>query len=73
MGTRWNRILYGERVLFDVGVLADGSLYNPNSYAESDVRTAVQGADNRRRTRRCDAAKRAAITRRRRQTPRPSR
>jgi hypothetical protein len=33
--------------LFDIGILADGSLHNPNGYPESDVRAAIQEAQER--------------------------
>ncbi len=55
----------GER-LYDVGILADGSLHNPRGYPDDDVRAAVLAADNRRHDRRSIAATRAAETRRRR-------
>lgn len=55
----------GER-LYDVGVLPDGSLHNPNGYPDDSVRAAVQAAEFIRQQRRSLAAKKAAETRRRR-------
>jgi Family of unknown function (DUF6011) len=51
----------------NVGILADGTLHNPNGYPAEAVREAVQAADERRRQRRSKAATKAAGTRRRRQ------
>jgi hypothetical protein len=50
----------------DVGILSDGTLWNPNGYPENEVRAAVLDADARRRIRRSNAAKKAAVTRRER-------
>jgi hypothetical protein len=52
--------------LYDVGILADGTLHNPNGYPDDLVRTAVLAAEARRHERRSNAAKKAAETRRRR-------
>ena len=52
----------GER-LRNVGILADGSLFNPNNYPDETVRAAVLAANERVRARRCEAAKKAARTR----------
>jgi len=49
--------------LFQVGILDDGTLYNPNGYPEELVRASVLAADARRRERRSNAAKEAAQTR----------
>lgn len=49
-----------------VGILGDGTLYNPNGYPEADVRAAVAAADARRADRRRVGAAKAAETRRRR-------
>jgi hypothetical protein len=53
----------GER-LYQVGILANGRLYNPRGYPDDVVRAAVLAADQRRRS---EAAKKAAVTRERRQ------
>jgi hypothetical protein len=53
--------------LYDVGILADGSLHNPNGYRDDVVRARVQAANERLRQRRSEAAKKAAVTRRERQ------
>jgi len=47
----------------DIGVKADGSLHNPNSYPEALVREAIDGAIERKRQRRSAAATKAAVTR----------
>jgi len=52
--------------LHDVGILADGTLHNPNGYPEETVRDAVLAANARRHERRSRAAQKAAVTRRRR-------
>lgn len=62
---RW--ITHDGRQLFDLGILADGSLHNPNGYPEQLVRDAVAGAVERRHQRRSAGAKRGAKTRARRQ------
>jgi hypothetical protein len=64
--SRWQWIYHGDQRLKDVGVDADGSLYNPNGYPEDIVRAAVTAADERDRQRRSEAAKKAAVTRRKR-------
>jgi hypothetical protein len=58
-GTR----LTPDNVLRDVGILADGTLYNPNGYPDDVVRSAVLKAIERRKKRRSDGAKKAAVTR----------
>jgi hypothetical protein len=62
----WNDGTETKR-LFQVGILADGTFYNPNGYPEELVRASVRAADTRRHERRSNAAKRPAETRRRRQ------
>jgi hypothetical protein len=52
-----------EQRLYNVGVLADGTLHNPNGYPPDIVRNAVEAANARRHLRRCEAAKRAGKTR----------
>jgi hypothetical protein len=54
------------QMLFRVGMLADGSLHNPNGYPEELVRPAVLAAIERDHKRRSDGAKQAAKTRARR-------
>jgi hypothetical protein len=53
--------------LYDVGILADGTLHNPRGYPDDVVRAAVLAADERRHMRRSEAAKKAAVTRAERQ------
>jgi hypothetical protein len=63
----WRNAEKAER-LFQVGILPDGSLYNPNGYPEDIVRAAVLAAEASRHERRGRAAKKAGETRRQRQT-----
>jgi hypothetical protein len=62
------RVIYHNngQNLYNVAVLSDGSLHNPNGYDEAVVREAIRQAEELRRTRRSNAAKKAAITRQRR-------
>ena len=60
---RFKWVHHGNERLFNVGIWADGSLWNPNSYPEDVVREAVQAAVVRRHERRSNAAKKAAETR----------
>src|SRR5262245_61706126 len=53
--------------LYDIGILADGALHNPNNYPEDAVRAAVAEANARRHERRSLAARKAAETRKLRQ------
>ena len=62
---KWVRHEGGK--LYEVGILADGALYNPRGYPEDVVRAAVLAADQRRHERRSHAAQKAAGTRRGRQ------
>ncbi len=65
MGTyRW--VHHDGEKLLEVGILADGTLRNPNGYPEDVVRAAVLAADARRHERRSRSAKKAATTRQRR-------
>jgi hypothetical protein len=64
---KWVRVEGGADRLFDVGILADGSLHNPCGYPEDVVRAAVASADARHHERRSAAAKKAALTRAKRQ------
>jgi Family of unknown function (DUF6011) len=52
----------GER-LFTVGIYADGSLLNPNGYDPQRVRAAVRAAQERKHATRSASAKKAAVTR----------
>lgn len=63
---KWKWIDHGERRLYNVGVLGDGSLYNPRGYDEAVVREAVRQAEERYHASCSIAAKKAAITRQRR-------
>ena len=55
---------------YDVGILADGLLFNPNGYPGDVVRAQVLAADERKRQRRSDRAKKGAATRARRRASR---
>jgi hypothetical protein len=59
----WIRAPKPYRVLYKVGILADGALHNPNGYPEDIVRSAVLEAIERQKKRRSDSAKKAAKTR----------
>jgi hypothetical protein len=65
----WVNPAAGERI-YDVGILADGTVHNPRGYPEDVVRAAVAGAEARRHERRSKAAIKAGATRRRRQEKR---
>jgi hypothetical protein len=58
-----SRVNGPARVLCNVGILADGTLYNPNGYPEDLVRATVLAANKRQRQRRSEGAKKAASTR----------
>jgi hypothetical protein len=64
--SRWKWIEYQGHRLKDLGVAADGSIYDPNRYGEELVRAAVAQAEEKRHQRRREAALRAAQTRARR-------
>src|SRR4051794_4282699 len=64
--SKWNWIRGTDRTLFNVGILPDGSLHNPNGYPEDDVREAITAAEQRRHERRSNAARKAAVTRKNR-------
>lgn len=66
----WNWINHDGQRLYDVGVLPDGKLHNPNGYDEAVVREAIRRVTERDHMRRSQAAKQAAITRERRQKAR---
>ena len=52
--------------LFEVGILADGALHNPNGYPEAVVRRSLDETIARRHAADSEAAKKAAVTRARR-------
>jgi hypothetical protein len=59
-----------RELLYDVGILPDGTLHNPNNYPDETVRAAVLAADADRHERRSKAASNAAVTRARRREKR---
>jgi transposase len=69
MKWRWIYHNNGQK-LYDVAVLSDGSLHNPNGYDEAMVREAIRQAEEQERASRSRAAKKAAITRQRRREKR---
>jgi Family of unknown function (DUF6011) len=68
--SRWNwvwRDAEKSERLFQVGILPDGALRNPNGYPDGVVRAAIAAVEARRSERRSNAAKQAAETRAKRQ------
>jgi hypothetical protein len=65
----WDSPCHLDR-FYRVGIQADGTLHNPNSYPEDAVRAVVLAADARKHERRSQAAKKAATTREARQQQR---
>ena len=63
MTYRWVYTNDLKQKLYDVGILPDGTLHNPNRYPEDLVRETIARAKRRRREMRSNAAKQAAITR----------
>jgi hypothetical protein len=63
----YRKVRWATGHLYNVGVLADGSLFNPHGYPEADVRVAIKDAQERRHQRRSKSAKAAAETRNHRQ------
>ena len=61
--SRYNSVRHEGGRLFNVGILADGSLYNPNGYPADVVRAAVLAADIRRHERASQAAKKVMLYR----------
>jgi hypothetical protein len=57
------RVGWKAGCLYDVGIRADGSLFNPHLYPEGDIRNAIKEAQERKHRRRSKAAKKAAVTR----------
>jgi hypothetical protein len=64
--SRWRWIYNEGDRLTDIGINPDGSLHNPNGYAEATVRAAIAAAEDRRHQRRQVSAAKGAATRRRR-------
>lgn len=64
--SRYRWVRHGDTTLYNVGILEDGTLYNPNNYPDAVVREAVLAANARRHERRGRAAKKAAATRQQR-------
>ncbi len=64
--SRWRVVAAGDQRLYNVGIDADGTLWNPNHYPEALVRAAIAAAEENKAQRRRDAAKRAVATRARR-------
>jgi len=62
----WRWVQHDGARLYNVGVMRDGSLHNPNHYDEAIVREAIRQASERVHERRSEAAKRAATTKRQR-------
>jgi hypothetical protein len=58
---------HADARLFEVGILDDGTLHNPRGYPPEIVRAAVMAADAQWHARRSASAKKAAVTRQRRQ------
>jgi hypothetical protein len=69
-GAYWKWISHEGHYFYNVGVGADGTLHNPRNYPEDEVRAAIAGAQERARARRSSAARKAAVTRRKRQDQR---
>ena len=65
--SKYKWVWHGADKLFQVGILSDGTVWNPNNYPEDAVRAAVLAADAHWHECRSEAAKKAAHTRRRRQ------
>jgi hypothetical protein len=60
---KWRSVWHDNERLNSVGILPDGSLWNPNGYPEDIVRAAIAAAEARQHERRSKAAKKAAATR----------
>jgi Family of unknown function (DUF6011) len=61
--TKYKWVRHGSQILHQVGILADGTLYNPRGYPDDLVREAVLAANESSRVSRSKAAKKAASTR----------
>jgi Family of unknown function (DUF6011) len=68
--SKYNWVRHNGTKLYEVGILDDGTLHNPRGYPDHLVREAVLAVDARRHERRSNAAKKAAVTRHRRQEKR---
>ena len=64
----YNWVTHEGKKLFKIGILADGTLHNPNGYPDDVVRAAVLAADARKHDRRSRASKKAAATNSERRT-----
>jgi hypothetical protein len=64
---KWVYHIHDRTKLYQVGILADGTLHNPNGYPEDVVRESVRAAYEKRHQRRSEAAQKAAVTRKKRQ------
>ena len=60
-GSRYKWVNHEGERLYEVGILADGTLHNPRGYPDDVVRAAVLAADARKHERRSRAAKKAAL------------
>jgi len=54
--TKYKWVTHNGVKLYQVGILADGTLHNPNGYAEEEVRAAVESTNARIHARRSAAA-----------------
>jgi hypothetical protein len=68
--TKYRWVRNGSDYLYEVGILADDTLYNPRGYPEEVVRAAVLAANEDCRQRRSHSAKKAVETRARRREKR---
>jgi hypothetical protein len=59
----YDKVRWETGHLYNVGILADGSLFNPHRYPEAAMRTAIREARERLHQRRSKVAKKAAVTR----------
>jgi Family of unknown function (DUF6011) len=60
---RFKWVWHGDMRLFQVGILADGTLWKPNAYPDEIVRAAVLKAIERAHARKSAASRKAAATR----------
>jgi hypothetical protein len=65
--SKWKWVLHEGKHIYDVGIFDDGTLHNPRGYPPEIVRAAVLAADASQHARRSVAAKKAAVTRAKRQ------
>ena len=62
----WKWISHESQTYRNIARCDDGTLWNPNGYPEKAVLAAIEYAEERRRQGRSEAAKKAAVTRRKR-------